>query len=60
MQPFSPGSDPSAGQPNLDILVGIISFGDVLSECGISKLPNVCTSVGSFLDWIRDIIDVRK
>ena len=57
--PFAPGSDVSSGQPELDVLLGIISFGDGRSDCGMSKLPSVYTNVGSFLDWIRDTMDVR-
>ena len=57
LQPFAPRNDPSAGQPELDILVGITSFGDI--KCGLSVLPSVYTDVGSFLDWIQDTIDVR-
>lgn len=59
LEPFSPGNDPSAGRPELDILVGIVSFGDELSSCGMSELPVVFTDVSSFLDWIHDVMNVR-
>lgn len=59
LQPFAPGGDTSAGQPSLDIILGITSFGDSISKCGMSELPSVFTEVGSFFDWIHDIIDVR-
>lgn len=59
LQPFSPGGDPSAGWPHLDVLVGITSFGDALTKCGNSSLPSIYTNVASFLAWIRAIIDVR-
>lgn len=59
LQPFAPGGNLSAGQPNLDVILGVTSFGDSLSKCGESQLPSVFTRVGSFLDWIRGKIDVR-
>lgn len=57
--PFALGNDISSGQPQFDVLVGITSFGDGRSDCGMSKLPSVYTNVGSFLNWIRDTMDVR-
>ena len=58
LQPFAPGGDPSAGQPDLDFAVGITSFGDENSKCGRSPLPSVFTRISSFHNWIRNTIDV--
>lgn len=59
LQPFAPGGIIAAGQPNLDVILGITSFGDSHSKCGMSNLPSVFTKVGSFLDWIHATIHVR-
>ena len=48
----APGSNVTAGKPNLDILLGIISFGEDNVDCGKSTRPGVYTRVISYLDWI--------
>lgn len=57
LQPFSPKGNTAAGQPHLDTLVGIASFGDKDSTCGTSDIPSVYTGITSHLSWIRGIMN---
>lgn len=59
LQPFAPQGTISSDKPNLDVILGITSFGGSISKCGMSQLPSVFTKFGSFLDWIRGATDVR-
>ena len=55
---YEPDGRIENGFPDLDILVGIISFGEA-TDCGASELPGVYTRVSSFLEWLEGTIKVR-
>lgn len=52
------GDNVENGGPDLDILVGITSFGEE-KDCGTSNLPGVYTRVSSFAEWIKTTIESR-
>lgn len=49
---FAPKGDTSQGIPQLDVVVGITSFGEQDVGCGNSQKPGVYTRVSEFLDWV--------
>lgn len=48
----APRLEVKEGKPDLDLLLGIISFGEDSIDCGESTRPGVYTRVISYLDWI--------
>lgn len=44
-----------SGRATLDLLVGIVSFGD-RGQCGQSEKPGVYTSVSYFRGWIDSVM----
>ncbi|CAD7699406.1 unnamed protein product [Ostreobium quekettii] len=54
LQADAPGLDASRGEPGLDIVVGIASFGEL--TCGESRNPDVFTRLSSFRPWIDNKI----
>lgn len=57
---FAPDGNVSAGNPALDILVGVTSFGEELPECGTSQLPSVYTRLSSFIGWFSNVTKMGK
>ncbi|CAD7705477.1 unnamed protein product [Ostreobium quekettii] len=57
--PFAPNGNTSAGNPALDVVVGITSFGDNES-CGNATRPSIFTRVSSYVDWIREKVQPRQ
>ncbi|CAD7698751.1 unnamed protein product [Ostreobium quekettii] len=53
---FAPDGNASAGSPNLDIISGITSFGEVSEACGKPVRPSVFTRVASYRVWIDGVI----
>ncbi|CAD7697865.1 unnamed protein product, partial [Ostreobium quekettii] len=51
LQADAPRFDPSKGDPQLDVVVGIVSFGE-FAACGESRNPDVFTRLSSFRPWI--------
>ena len=51
----SPGGSAKKGNPRLDLIVGIVSFGN--GSCGKSTQPGVYTDVGYYREWIFGIIE---
>ncbi|CAD7698941.1 unnamed protein product [Ostreobium quekettii] len=51
----APGSNTSNGRPQLDILVGITSFGE--KDCETGSKPGVYAQVAAFHLWIEEIIE---
>lgn len=49
---YEPDGKIEEGFPDLDIVVGITSFGED-KDCGESDLPGVYTRISSFTDWIE-------
>ena len=61
LRAFAPNGDLSGGMPDLDVLIGITSFGEKGKKCGESLIPGVYTAVGQYGDWIkRQMEEVRK
>ncbi|CAD7694970.1 unnamed protein product [Ostreobium quekettii] len=52
MHPFAPGGNLTTGQPDIDVVVGIKSFGEADKKCSRTTLPSVFISAVSFRDWI--------
>lgn len=46
------------GNPALDIVVGIASFGDEDAPCAEANRPSVYTRVSKFREWIDERINV--
>lgn len=56
---FAPGGDVSEGMPQLDVVVGVLSFVDEEAECGMDQRPGVYTRVSSFLEWANAKVCIR-
>lgn len=48
------GGSIANGRPNLDIILGIVSFGP--NPCATEGIPGVYTRVSSFVDWVNVMI----
>ena len=57
LQADSPDADYKDGKPELDLIYGIISFGD--GVCGNGTRAGVYTYIGYFQKWILSVIEVR-
>eukprot|EP00803_Ostreobium_quekettii_P010027 evm.model.scf_253EXC.12 EVM.evm.TU.scf_253EXC.12 scf_253EXC:103045-109612(+) len=51
---FSPNGDYTGGQPSLDTLFGLASFGEPDVTCAEAKRPGVYTSVANHIAWITE------
>lgn len=56
---FAPDGNVTAGDPSVDIVVGITSFGEDSPKCGEPNLPSVFTRLSSFRSWIDEKTGVR-
>ena len=55
LQPDAPNGDLKDGRPDLDLLVGITSYG--LGSCTDADLNlGIYTNVGHFSEWIQSVI----
>eukprot|EP00803_Ostreobium_quekettii_P004447 evm.model.scf_2972.1 EVM.evm.TU.scf_2972.1 scf_2972:430-3678(+) len=52
---FAPNGIPADGSPELDIAVGITSFGFGRESCAEDMLPSVYMSLSHFRDWIDEV-----
>lgn len=57
---FAPDGNITAGNPALDVVVGITSFGEESPECGEANLPSVFTKLSRFRSWIDETTGVTS
>lgn len=55
--PSSPGDDLARGKPELDLIVGVTSFGTTYCD---ADRPGVYTKIASFAFWIEMVIGRDK